>query len=60
MELEWTGLGDPLEGIGTGGVNATSIDTFLVAETASSRRRAYLMEWKHIGNISPPGPTSRA
>ena len=47
VEFEWTGLGGPLEGVGTRGANATSIDAFLVAETASGRRRAYLLEWKY-------------
>ena len=47
VEFEWTGLGGPLEGVGTRGANATSIDAFLVAETASGWRRAYLLEWKY-------------
>ena len=47
VEFEWTGLGGLLEGTGTRGANATSIDAFLVAETASGRRRAYLLEWKY-------------
>ena len=47
VEFEWTGLGGPLEGVGTRGANATSIDAFLVTETASGRRRAYLLEWKY-------------
>ena len=47
VEFEWTEMGGPLEGVGTRGANATSIDAFLVAETASGRRRAYLLEWKY-------------
>ena len=48
VEFEWIGLDDSLEGTRTRGANATSIDAFLVAETDSGRRRAYLIEWKYL------------
>ena len=48
VEFEWVGTSGTLEGKGSRGANATSIDAFLVAETAAGRRRAYLLEWKYI------------
>ena len=48
VEFEWLGLPHSLEGGGTRGTQNTSVDAFLVAETASGRRRAYLMEWKYV------------
>ncbi len=48
VEFEWIGLGHSLEGGGTRGAQNTSIDGFLVAETKSGRRRAYLLEWKYV------------
>ena len=48
VEFEWIGIGGSLEGVGTRGANATSIDAFLVAETEAGRRRAYLLEWKYV------------
>ena len=46
VEFEWIGLGKSLEN-GTGrGVNNTSVDAFIVADTCTGRR-AYLMEWKY-------------
>ena len=49
VEIEWIGLDHALEGPGqkTRGANTTSIDAFVVAETASGRR-AYLIEWKYV------------
>ena len=48
VEFEWIGLGGSLEGGRTRGSQNTSIDAFLVAETSSGRRRAYLLEWKYV------------
>ena len=48
VEFEWIGLGRSLEGGKTRGSQNTSIDAFLVAETVSGRRRAYLVEWKYV------------
>ena len=48
VEFEWIGLDGSLEGTKTRGANATSIDAFLVAETDSGHRRAYLIEWKFV------------
>ena len=48
VEFEWIGLGGSLEGGRTRGSQNTSIDAFLIAETASGRRRAYLLEWKYV------------
>lgn len=49
VEIEWIGLDHALEGPKhkTRGANTTSIDAFVVAETASGRR-AYLIEWKYV------------
>ncbi len=49
VEFEWNGEGDySLEGNTTRGAQNTSIDGFLVAETKSGNRRAYLLEWKYV------------
>ena len=48
VEFEWIGLERSLEGGRTRGSQNTSIDAFLVAETLSGRRRAYLIEWKYV------------
>ena len=48
VEFEWIGLGQSLEGGRTRGSQNTSIDAFLIAETRSGRRRAYLVEWKYV------------
>ena len=48
VEFEWIGLDGSLEGTTTRGANATSIDAFLIGETDSGRRRAYLIEWKYV------------
>ena len=57
VEFEWIGLDGSLEGTTTRGANATSIDAFLVAETDSGRRRAYLMEWKYVEQYLSTRPT---
>ena len=57
VEFEWIGLDDSLEGTRTRGANATSIDAFLVAETDSGRRRAYLIEWKYLEQYLSTRPT---
>ena len=48
VEFEWIGLGQSLEGGTTRGAQNTSIDAFLVAETTTGRKRAYLLEWKYV------------
>ena len=48
VEFEWLGLPRSLEGGTTRGAQNTSVDAFLVAETVSGRRRAYLLEWKYV------------
>ena len=49
VELEWTGVGSPLEedAAATRGALVTSVDAFMIA-TISSGVRAYLMEWKYV------------
>ena len=37
-----------LEGGTTRGAQNTSVDAFLIAETITGRRRAYLLEWKYV------------
>ena len=56
VEFEWIGVGGSLEGAGTRGANATSIDAFLVAETADGRLRAYLLEWKYAEQYLSTSP----
>ena len=53
VEFEWIGLGGPLEegAAPTRGANTTSVDAFIVAETAVGRR-AYLLEWKYVERYS--------
>ena len=48
VEFEWLGIPRSLEGGTTRGAQNTSVDSFLVAETVSGRRRAYLLEWKYV------------
>ena len=48
VEFEWIGLDRSLEGGGTRGSQNTSIDAFMVAETRTGGRRAYLLEWKYV------------
>lgn len=49
VEFEWIGCGGPLEhgAAPTRGANTTSVDAFMVADTANGRR-AYLLEWKYV------------
>lgn len=49
VEFEWIGVSKPLEKDAKAirGALTTSIDAFMVAETATSLR-AYLMEWKYV------------
>ena len=49
VEFEWIGKGVPLErgAAPTRGANTTSVDAFMVAETANGKR-AYLLEWKYV------------
>lgn len=56
VEFEWVGLGSSLEGVGTRGANATSVDAFMVAETAAGLRRAYLLEWKYVEQYLAANP----
>ena len=48
VEFEWLGLPRSLEGGTTRGAQNTSLDAFLIAETVSGRKRAYLLEWKYV------------
>ena len=48
VEFEWLGIPHSLEGGNTRGALNTSIDAFLLAETSSGGRRAYLLEWKYV------------
>ena len=48
VEFEWLGIPHSLEGGNIRGAQNTSVDAFLVAETASGSRRAYLLEWKYV------------
>ena len=48
VEFEWLGLPRSLEGGTTRGAQNTSVDAFLIAETITGRRRAYLLEWKYV------------
>ena len=48
VEFEWLGLPNSLEGGTIRGAQNTSVDAFLIAETALGRRRAYLLEWKYV------------
>ena len=59
VEFEWIGVGGSLEGVQTRGANSTSIDAFLVAQTKSGRRRAYLLEWKYVESYLTTLPVSK-
>ena len=48
VEFEWIGVPHSLEKGTTRGAHNTSVDAFLVADTAAGRRRAYLLEWKYV------------
>ena len=56
VEFEWLGIPRSLEGGRTRGANNTSIDAFMVAETTSGRRRAYLLEWKYVEQYQATKP----
>ena len=58
VEFEWIGLGRSLEGRRTRGTRTTSIDAFLVAETETGRKRAYLLEWKYVEQYFSSRPES--
>ena len=48
VEFEWIGIDLSLEGGRQRGAYETSVDAFMIAETTSGRRRAYLLEWKYV------------
>ena len=56
VEFEWLGIPRSLEGGRTRGAQNTSIDAFLMAETTSGRRRAYLLEWKYSEHCQATRP----
>ncbi len=58
LEFEWLGMGGSLEGAGSRGANATSIDAFLIADT-SRGRRAYLLEWKYVEEYLTTKPENK-
>ena len=57
VEFEWIGVDRSLEGGRTRGSRNTSIDALLVAETATGRLRAYLLEWKYAEQCLSTRPT---
>ena len=56
VEFEWIGIPSSLEGGVTRGAQNTSVDAFLVAETITGRRRAYLIEWKYAEQYQSSKP----
>ena len=56
VEFEWLGIAGSLEGGVTRGSQNTSVDAFLVAETTTGRRRAYLLEWKYVEQYQSTKP----
>ena len=56
VEFEWLGIPRSLEGGSTRGAQNTSVDAFVVAETVSGRRRAYLLEWKYVEQYQSTRP----
>ena len=56
VEFEWLGIPRSLEGESTRGAHNTSVDAFLVAETTTGRRRAYLLEWKYVEQYQSTRP----
>ena len=48
VEFEWIGTNESLEGGRRGGAYETSVDAFMIADTVSGQRRAYLLEWKYV------------
>ncbi len=59
VEFEWIGPDLSLEGGRVRGANNTSVDAFLIAQTRSGRRRAYLLEWKYTERYLSSDPKSR-
>jgi hypothetical protein len=59
VKFEWIGVPHSLEKGTVKGAQNTSIDAFLVAETASGRRRAYLLEWKYVERYLTTKPRSK-
>lgn len=53
VEFEWTGWKGTLEGAGSRGSNATSLDALLVGQTPRGRT-AYLIEWKYCEEYRNP------
>ena len=56
VEFEWLGIPRSLEGGSTRGSQNTSVDAFLVAETTTGLRRAYLVEWKYVEQYQATRP----
>ena len=56
VEFEWLGIPKSLEGGVTRGAQNTSVDAFLVAETITGHRRAYLIEWKFTEHYQSTRP----
>ena len=56
VEFEWLGVPRSLEGGTTRGAQNTSLDAFLVAETITGHRRAYLVEWKYAEQYQSTRP----
>ena len=52
VEFEWIGVPLSLECNSSRGANSTSVDAFVIAETKSGDRRAYLIEWKYTESYS--------
>lgn len=53
VEFEWTGWRETLEGAGSRGSNATSLDALLLGQTPRGRT-AYLIEWKYCEEYRNP------
>lgn len=53
VEFEWSGWKETLEGAGSRGSNATSVDALLVGQTPRGRT-AYLIEWKYCEEYRNP------
>ena len=56
VEFEWLGIPRSLEGGATRGALNTSVDAFLVAQTITGHRRAYLIEWKYAEQYQSTRP----
>ena len=53
VEFEWIGEPLSLECSSSRGANSTSVDAFVIAETKSGSKRAYLIEWKYTEGDPP-------